>query len=124
MQEGEVARGLREGKPDAWRALYDAYAGRVWRTVARLLGPESADVADVLAAAELATLVRATLTELPVEYEILLTARYLDGITVDDIATQEQSTAVAVRSKLARARQALRQLLLRHSVFADARGPA
>jgi RNA polymerase sigma-70 factor, ECF subfamily len=197
QQEREVARGLRAGEAGAWRALYDAHAERVWRSVARLLGPDSADVADVvqetflaaarsartydasrgtlwlwlwgiarnqvavhyrkekrqdrahavplgsrhllgqvqrclqgeeaappdvLAAAELATLVRATLTELPADYETLLTARYLDGIPVDDIASQEQSTAVAVRSKLARARQAFRQLLLRHSVFANAKG--
>jgi RNA polymerase sigma-70 factor (ECF subfamily) len=196
QQEREVARGLRAGEAAAWRALYDAYAVRVWQAVARLMGPESADVADVvqetflaaarsagtydpargslwfwlwgiarrhvavhyrkekrhdrlrsagdwlcarngsvlrylqgegeappdvLAAAELATLVRAALTELPAEYEMLLTARYLDGVSVDDIATQEHSTAVAVRSKLARARQAFRQLLLRYSVFASAR---
>src|SRR5829696_5758487 len=44
----EVALGLREGRPDAWRALYDAFAERVWRGVARLLGPTSADVADVV----------------------------------------------------------------------------
>src|SRR5207248_116660 len=29
-------------------ALYDAFAERVWRGVARLLGPNSADVADVV----------------------------------------------------------------------------
>jgi RNA polymerase sigma-70 factor (ECF subfamily) len=197
QQEREVARGLRAGDAGAWRALYDAYAGRVWSAVARLMGPESADVADVvqetflaaarsactydpargplwlwlwgiarrhvavhyrkekrhdrlrsagdwlaarngqtlrclqgegaappevLAAAELATLVRATLTELPVEYETLLTAKYLDGIPVDDIASRERSTAGAIRSRLARARQAFRQLLLRYSVFASAKG--
>ncbi len=191
QQERELARGLRQGEVMAWRALYDAFAERVWRTVARLMGPGSADVADVvqetflaaarsarsfdpdrgtlwlwlwgiarrhvavhyrkenrhdlaarngqllrclhgeepappelLATAELAALVRSTLTELPIEYEMLLTARYLDGISVDDIAAQERSTAVAVRSKLARARQAFRQLLLRYSVFDNARGPA
>jgi RNA polymerase sigma-70 factor, ECF subfamily len=199
QQERDVARGLRDGEAGAWRALYEAYAERVWRAVARLMGPESADVADVvqetflaaarsaanydpargplwlwlwgiarrhvaahyrkekrhdrlrsaggwlvsrngqalrclrgegpappevLAAAELATLVRATLTELPAEYETLLTAKYLDGVTVDDLASRERSTAVAVRSKLARARQAFRQLLLRYSVFACDKGPA
>src|SRR4051794_4475306 len=44
----EVARGLREGRPDAWRTLYDAFAERVWRGVARAVGPTSADVADVV----------------------------------------------------------------------------
>src|SRR5580765_4811425 len=48
QQERQVAQGLRQGKPDAWRALYEAYAERVWRSVARLMGPGSADVADVV----------------------------------------------------------------------------
>ena len=47
-QERDVARGLSAGDPDAWRALYDAYATRVWRSVARLMGPCAADVADVV----------------------------------------------------------------------------
>ena len=47
-QAREVACGLREGRTDAWHALYDAFAARVWRGVARLLGPASADVADVV----------------------------------------------------------------------------
>src|ERR1700722_11406111 len=47
-QERLIAQGLREGKADAWQALYDAYAERVWRGVARLLGPRGADVADVV----------------------------------------------------------------------------
>jgi RNA polymerase sigma-70 factor (ECF subfamily) len=199
QQEREVARGLSAGDAGAWKALYDAYAVRVWRAVARLMGPGSADVADVvqetflaaarsaagydpslgtpwlwlwgiarmhvaahyrkekrqqrlriagewladpanpvlrhlngegpappevLAADELATLVRATLTELPAEYGDLLTAKYLDGVPVDDIASREHSTPVAVRSRLARARRAFRQLLLRYSVFAGAEEPS
>jgi RNA polymerase sigma-70 factor (ECF subfamily) len=176
--EREVVRGLRGGDPDAWRTLYEAYASRVWRCVARLMGPAAADVADVvqetflaaarsartydpdrgplwawlwgiarvhvalhyrkkdrqdrlrqaracLAAAgdpgrwldgppdplvvgELAALVRATLAGLPAEYEMLLTAKYLDGESVEDIARRERATPGAVRSKLARARQAFR----------------
>jgi len=182
QQERAVARGLREAKPEAWRALYEAYAERVWRAVARLMGPAASDVADVvqetflaaarsaatydetrgslwfwlwgiarrhvalhyrkeerhdrlkqaeawlaarngqplsgappevLEAAELATLVRATLLELPEDYEMLLTAKYLDGVSVDEIALHERSTATAVRSKLARARQAFRELFER-----------
>jgi len=183
QQERLIADGLRQGRTEAWQALYDAYAERVWRSVARLLGPNGADVADVvqetmmaaarsaaafdpqrgslwfwlwgiarrkaahhfrreerqhrltraggwlastngrllrwldgqelappdaLAAAELATLVRATLTELPQDYEMLLTAKYLDGEPVSAIALRECATEVAVRSKLARARQAFR----------------
>jgi RNA polymerase sigma-70 factor (ECF subfamily) len=183
QQDRLIAQGLRQGKTDAWQALYDAYAGEVWRCVARLLGAHAADVADVvqetmmaaarsaaafdpergslwfwlwgiarrkaahyfrdeerqhrlekagawlaasngrllrwldgqapsppeaLATAELATLVRATLTELPQDYEMLLTAKYLEGDTVASIAVRERSSEVAVRSKLARARQAFR----------------
>src|SRR4051812_8687294 len=48
QQARDVVRGLREGRTDAWRVLYDAFAERVWRGVARLLGPGSADVADVV----------------------------------------------------------------------------
>jgi RNA polymerase sigma-70 factor (ECF subfamily) len=190
QQERDVALGLRQGNVEAWRALYEAYAEQVWRCVARLLGPGSTDVADVvqetflaaarsagaydpdrgtlwmwlwgiarnrvalhyrqegrldrlrkagnwlasgngrvfrhlngqdsvlpeeaLASAELATLVRATLTELPEDYEMLLTAKYLDGLAVEDIARRTRSTSTAVRSKLARARQAFRTAFEKH----------
>ncbi len=173
QQEQRLAQGLRDGRTDAWQAFYDAYAERLWRGAARLLGPQ-ADVADVvqetmlaaarsargfdpergslwqwlwgiarnhvalhlrkqaqyqrllqasaaraagngqpsppgaLAAAEQALLVRATLAELPADYEMLLTARYLDGETVAALAQHEGASEVAVRSKLARARQAFR----------------
>ena len=188
LAERDVVRGLREGRPDAWRALYDAFAERVWRGVARLLGPSSAEVADVvqetmlaaarsartfdgsrgslwqwlwgiariqtalhfrkrerhdarkqagvwlaasngrltgwldgdgadpsalLETAELATLVRTTLLELSDDYEMLLTAKYLDGDSIELIAGRERSTGEAVRSKLARAREAFRQAFTR-----------
>ncbi len=177
-----VARGLRAGDAAAWQTLYDTYAERMWRSVARLMGPESADVADVvqetflaaarsartydpergslwhwlsgiarnhialhfrklqrwqrvqqvcvklaaagdnamgadgqgvepadvLAVSELAVLVRAALTELSADHERLLTARYLDGESVDGIASRESGSTSAVRSKLARARRAFR----------------
>jgi RNA polymerase sigma-70 factor (ECF subfamily) len=187
-QTREIIRGLRFGRPDAWRALYDAFAERVWRGVARLIGPNSADVADVvqetmiaaaksartfdesmgslwawlwgiarlqvalhfrkqerhnrlkqagewlsanharlilwldgidqtptdlLESAELAQIVRLALSELSSEYESLLTAKYLDGESIEQIASRERSTEAAVRSKLARAREAFRQVFLR-----------
>ena len=179
----EVIRGLREGSPEAWRVLYDAHAERVWLGVARRLGPQASDVADVvqetmlaaarsarsfdeskgtlwqwlwgiaqmqialhfrrqkrherkyagewlaasrgrlarwlegsgesptdlLESAELAECVRDTLHELPDDYELLLAAKYLDGESVEQIAVRERTTSVAVRSKLARARQAFRR---------------
>jgi RNA polymerase sigma-70 factor (ECF subfamily) len=51
------ASALRQGRPEAWLALYDAYATLLWRRVARLSHGDSAAVADVvqstlLAAAE------------------------------------------------------------------------
>ncbi len=56
-----------------------------------------------LAAAELAALVRAALGKVPADYALLLTARYLDGETVTQIALRERASEVAVRSRLARA---------------------
>ena len=47
-QERLIAQGLRDGRPEAWRGFYDAFAERVWCRVARLAGPNSADVADVV----------------------------------------------------------------------------
>ena len=52
---------------------------------------------------------RTTLAELPADYGMLLTARYLDGETVGLIALRERSTETAVRSRLARARTAFRE---------------
>jgi RNA polymerase sigma-70 factor (ECF subfamily) len=187
QQQADVARGLREGRVEAWHALYDAYAESVWRCVARLMGSASADVADVvqetflaaarsaasfdptrgslwmwlcgiarrhvalhyrkaeqqrrlraayeqlhaangrlvdqldrreplpdeaLATAELATLVRATLAELPSDYEALLAAKYLDGVSIDEIARTQNLSDTAVRSKLARARRAFRDVFM------------
>ena len=165
--------GLRRGDPDAWRALYDAYAERVWHDVARRLGPHPSDVADVvqetmlaaarsarmfdaskgslwqwlsgiarvqvslhyrhrqrqerwkqtpqrsegidalqstdLETAELAAQVRVALDALPGNYGPLLTAKYLDGESVEVIAGRERLTETALRSKLARAREAFRR---------------
>ena len=168
QQERAIAQGLRAGDPEAWRTFYDTFCERVWRTAARRIGANSADVADVvqetfLAAArsagqfdpergplwawltgilrnqvalqfrkkqrherireldvpsgqdrherqraELAALVREALTELNDDYTSLLSAKYLDEETVEDIAASEQTTTTAVRSKLARARRAFR----------------
>jgi RNA polymerase sigma-70 factor (ECF subfamily) len=189
-EEQRIAQGLREGKTEAWHALYDAYAESVWRAVARVLGPQYTEIADVvqetmlaaarsaalydpkrgslwmwlsgiarnqaivhlrkqdrrqrlvkadaaltasngqllrwlegneptpanaLATAEMAALVRATLAKLPAEYGLLLTARYLDGESVADIARREHASEVAVRSMLARARHAFREAFSRYA---------
>ncbi len=188
QRERRIAQGLRGGDPQAWRELYDAFAERVWRSVARLLGPDSASVADVvqetfiaaarsartfdeakgslwvwlsgiarrhlalhfrkeqrqdrrrlvsaalassngrlrqwleggefpvpdaLEASELAQLVRATLMELPSEYESVLTAKYLDDVSVEQMARDERCSEAAIRSRIARARKAFREAYLR-----------
>jgi RNA polymerase sigma-70 factor (ECF subfamily) len=189
QQERQLAQGLREGRIDAWHALYEAHVRPVWQYVARRMGPAAGEVADVvqetflaaaqsartydptrgplrgwivgiakkqvalcyrklkrqdrikaagewlattgravlrwlerreetppeaLASAELATLVRAALSELSADYEALLSARYLDGVPVEELATKENSTETAIRSKLARARRAFREVFSSH----------
>ena len=169
--EREIARGLREGSAEGWRALYDAFALRVWNSVARRVGSGS-DVADIaqetflaaarsarnydpargslwcwlsgiarnqtalffrkrstrpdavhnfdlpgreaepaelLATKELAMSVRRVLSLLPLEYETLLVGKYLDELSLEDLAAVENSNASAIGSKLARARQAFRE---------------
>ena len=181
-QEQEVVQGLRDGKTEAWHALYDAFAEPVWRCVApdglprgrrgrrgpggllgggagaRSFDPKRGSLwpwlsgiarnhvalyfrtqkrhgqlrraepgaaagrqrivrwledgqtppADALDTAELAGMVRATLSELPTDYEVLLTGKYCDGLSVEQLAGQENCSSTAIRSKLARARRAFR----------------
>ncbi len=76
-----------------------------------------ADPSAALQTAELASQVRATLTALPHDYETLLVAKYIDGASVQQLAATEQSTSIAVRSKLARARQAFRELFVKTSAY-------
>jgi RNA polymerase sigma-70 factor (ECF subfamily) len=54
--ESAWAEGLQQGRPEAWLALYDAYAARLWRVVAQqMTAPADAgDVADVVQASLLA----------------------------------------------------------------------
>lgn len=174
-----VAQGLRDGSRTAWAELYDAYSSDVWRHVARLVGGNSAVVADVvqevfLAAArsartfdasrgslrswllgiahrqvalywrgaervdrwrqlveagaveirqwldggesavegwerrETADLVRGVLADLPAEYAALLTGKYLDQHSLEQLAAQEGASVEATKSKLARARREFR----------------
>jgi RNA polymerase sigma-70 factor, ECF subfamily len=194
-REREIALGLREGKHEAWHALYDEFARPVWQAVARRLGPRHAEIADIvqetflaaargarsydsrrgslsmwlsgivrnsialhfrklkrhepaeagrdtaataarllpwlegkqadlaaaLESAELADLVRTTLTEVPRDYETLLVAKYIDEASIEQLAAAERSTPVAIRSKLARARQAFQKLFQKTSAFSSAR---
>jgi RNA polymerase sigma-70 factor (ECF subfamily) len=174
-----LIRGLRSGSRTAWTSLYENYSADVWRYVARLIGPDTAAVADVvqeafLAAArtaarfdpdrgtlwtwltgiahhqvaahwrqaskaarlkslaeqgaveirqwldsvapleeawerrELADLVRGILAELPAEHAALLTAKYIDDGSLEDLAARFGTTVEAAKSKLARARKEFR----------------
>ncbi|MHC4167266.1 MAG: RNA polymerase sigma factor [Planctomycetota bacterium] len=186
--EQDIAKGLRQDNRQAWLQLYEAYAEPVWRNVSRLVGYDSAVVADIvqetfLAAArsarhfdpdrgslwvwlwtigrrqvalyyrkqkpsaslrqaqswwasldgetsdwidakadmppdvlqskELAMLVRRALGRLPAEYQSLLMTKYVDNRPAGHIAEQMGCSEVAVRSKLARARKALRKAYTR-----------
>ena len=188
--DGQIADGLRKRNPDAWGALYQTHFDAVWRSVARLVGPNSADIADVvqetfmaaarsvdsydpqrgslqlwlcgiarnhagnhfrekrrqqrlreggdlaadvaerlaqwldgrdpapavaLAAAEQAEAVRDVLAELPEDYSSLLVAKYCDNATAKEIAKAEDTSAGAIRSKLARARRAFREVFAKWS---------
>lgn len=46
--ELDLAQGLAGGDPVAWQSLYDEHAPAVWRFVARLLGPQRSEIADVV----------------------------------------------------------------------------
>jgi RNA polymerase sigma-70 factor (ECF subfamily) len=179
-QETRIAQGLRAGQPEAWAMFYDAFAERVWRGCARLLGPTNSEIADVmqetflaaagaargfdptkgslwvwlwgigrrqlalhlrkkqrwqqvtavaangelsrwldgqgaepdqmLEAREVSEMVRATLAALPAEYADVLTAKYLDEMPVDQMAKEECTTVTTIYSRLARARQAFRDV--------------
>ena len=80
--------------------------------------PPTSDVNpfDRAALSEQAAVVRAVLLELPDEYALLLSAKYFDEISVEQLAADTRSSETAVRSKLARARQAFR-------VVFERRGP-
>ena len=46
--EREIARGLQQGDRQAWLRLYEAYAEPVWRNISRLVGNDSAVIADIV----------------------------------------------------------------------------
>ena len=46
---------------------------------------------------------------MPADYETLLVGKYMDGLSLEDLAASEDATIDAVSSKLARARRAFRE---------------
>jgi DNA-directed RNA polymerase specialized sigma24 family protein len=68
---------------------------------------------------ELADVVRLVLAELPADYAGLLTAKYIDELSLLEIQQQTQSSSDAVRSKLLRARKEFRRVYERITQVAD-----
>lgn len=75
-------------------------------------GPAPSEVLD---GEETACLIRATLAELADDHADVLTRRYLDGETVARIAACLRISDSAVRSRLARAREAFRRAFTRRT---------
>ncbi len=70
-------------------------------------GTASAD--DLWEQRELADLVRGILSDLSADYAVLLTAKYLDEQSLDDMARRFGGSVEAIKSKLARARREFRE---------------
>lgn len=87
-------------------AQHEHHRGRIAHTAPDL---SHGDAERCVLTAECGELVRGVLLELPAEYERLLIAKYWDEESLETIATREGSSAVAVKSKLARARSAFRE---------------
>ena len=65
------------------------------------LDRREAEPLDALVTAEMALLIRATLSSLSDDYEDLLTQKYLEGTSVEQMADQRAASETAVRSRLA-----------------------
>jgi len=75
---------------------------------AELAGGSDQDPPERLAARELLTLVRAALAALPSEEQALLSAKYLEEYSTEQLAADAGVSVQAVYSRLARARRAFR----------------
>src|SRR5688572_19395932 len=73
------------------------------------LDGRAAEPAELLAAVETAAIVRQVLADLPLDYETLLVGKYMDGLSLEELAEAEDVTPSAASSKLARARHAFRE---------------
>jgi len=96
----------------------DLRAGVADQWTDRLTG-NSVNPPEAYGAAEAAGLVRAALVRLPDEYQAVLTARYCEGTSVEDIARDEGCSVEALRSRLARARRAFRAAFTSGKMVSD-----
>ena len=72
-------------------------------------GPGQPPPAASLEAQETVDVVRRTLAQLPEDYAVLLSAKYIDDLSVAQLVDRHGGTAEALRSRLARARRAFRE---------------
>ena len=70
---------------------------------------KGAEPVEVLAQVETTQQVRVVLAEMSAEYATVLTAKYLDGLSVAEIVEAYGGTTESVRSRLARARREFRE---------------
>ncbi len=91
---------LPEFRPDGHR---EAPSAPIWRT------PVAGD--DPIETAELRRLVRAKIDELPDGYREVLLVRDIEELSTEEAATLLGVSTSAVKTRLHRARQALRELL-------------
>lgn len=83
-----------------------------------LSGPPAAPE-EVLDRSELSELVRLALAQLWPGYADLLANKYIDSMTVEQIAAESSQSCEAVRSKLARARRAFREVFERVAAITE-----
>jgi RNA polymerase sigma-70 factor (ECF subfamily) len=80
----------------------------------RCVSPWAVTTCDIVERAELRQLVRSCIDQLPDAYRTILLMRDIDGLDTDETARQLGLNAGGVKTKLHRARQALRTLLAQH----------
>lgn len=80
----------------------------IWRAVGELRLPAHREPSSEVDAQFQRTAVLATLQSLPRRYAEVLEAKYGDGLSVEEIAVSTGTTAIAVQSLLARAREAFK----------------
>ncbi|MEX0717092.1 MAG: sigma-70 family RNA polymerase sigma factor [Planctomycetaceae bacterium] len=90
-----------------WRKVHRGSRAETHGEPARIRA--EGDPFDALDRRETAAIVRGALAEMPADHVALLTAKYLDELSVAEIVERLGGTVESVRSRLARARRDLRE---------------
>jgi RNA polymerase sigma-70 factor (ECF subfamily) len=96
------------GRVERLRKLAESGAAEIRGWLDRQESPDNASPDGDWNRAELADLVRGALAEMSADYAALLSAKYLDERSLDEIAREEGCSIDAAKSKLARARREFR----------------